>query len=300
MSKSLDRHKLANRSTIKVSFEFFPPNSEQMETRLWQSVKKLAPLKPEFMSVTYGAGGSTRDRTRKTIVKMAQTSGLSVAAHLTCVDASKTQVNQTIESFKAAGVKHIVALRGDPTTGIEGDYRPQENGYAYASDLVRAIKSDQKMLVSVAGYPERHPQSHSWQEEMDNLKRKVDAGADQIITQFGFEAGLLIDYQERVRKTGINIPIIPGIMLQPNFNGLARMAKMCGTKIPKWMFELFEDTQDDQTTRQLLTASVIAEYCGQLQEAGFDRFHFYTLNSADFAYATCRLLGVKPVPEILS
>jgi methylenetetrahydrofolate reductase (NADPH) len=269
-----------------------------METKLWQSVEKLAPLQPEFMSVTYGAGGSTRDRTRKTIVKMAQTSGLSVAAHLTCVDASKEQVNETIESFKAAGVKHIVALRGDPTSGIAGVYQPPADGYAYSSDLVRAIKSDSHMLVSVAGYPERHPQSCNWQVELDNIRRKVDAGADQIITQFGFEAGLLIDYQERVRAVGINIPVIPGIMLQPNFDGLARMAKMCGTNIPKWMFELFAGTKDDQVTRQLLTASVIAEYCAELQEAGFDRFHFYTLNSADFAYATCRLLGVKPVHEV--
>ncbi|MCF6292237.1 MAG: methylenetetrahydrofolate reductase [Robiginitomaculum sp.] len=298
MSESFDRHKLGNKSAIKVSFEFFPPNSEQMETRLWQSVKKLAPLKPEFMSVTYGAGGSTRERTCNTVVKMAQTSGLSVAAHLTCVDASKAQVNETIESFKAAGVKHIVALRGDPASGIAGVYKPQGDGYAYSSDLVRAIKADREMLVSVAGYPERHPQSHSWQEELDNLKRKVDAGADQIITQFGFEAGLLIDYQERVRAVGIKIPIIPGIMLQPNFEGLARMAKMCGTSIPKWMFELFSGTKDDQTTRQLLTASVVAEDCGQLQEAVFSRFHFYTLNSADFAYATCRLLGVKPAHEV--
>ncbi|MBL4616119.1 MAG: methylenetetrahydrofolate reductase [NAD(P)H] [Robiginitomaculum sp.] len=298
MSKSLDRHKLANRSAIKVSFEFFPPNSAQMETRLWQSVKKLAPLNPEFMSVTYGAGGSTRDRTRKTIVKMAQTSNLSVAAHLTCIGASKVQIDQTIEDFKSVGVEHIVALRGDPASGIEGVYQPQGDGYAYASDLVRAIKSDRKMLVSVAGYPERHPQSRNWAEELDNLKRKVDAGADQIITQFGFEAKLLSEYQERVSRAGLNIPIIPGIMLQPNFDGLVRMAKMCGASIPKWMYELFEGTKDDQITRQLLTASVIAEYCADLQEVGFNRFHFYTLNSADFAYATCRLLGVKPVQEV--
>ncbi|VAW01811.1 5,10-methylenetetrahydrofolate reductase [hydrothermal vent metagenome] len=282
---------------IEVSFEFFPPKTPKMEAKLWQSVEKLAPLQPTFMSVTYGAGGTTRERTRETVLQMAKKTGISVAAHLTCVETSKAQVDATIQSYRDAGIRHIVALRGDPASGISGIYQPDENGYAYASDLVRAIKCSGEMAVSVAAYPERHPASANWQSELDNLQRKIDAGADQAITQFGFEANTLIEFRERLHKAGISIPIVPGIMLQPNFTGLVRMAKMCGTCIPKRMFELFEGTEDDLVSRQLLTANLVAEYCIKLQEAGFHRFHFYTLNSADFAYTTCRVLGLKPQSE---
>jgi methylenetetrahydrofolate reductase (NADPH) len=294
MTSALARINSGTVRPIEVSFEFFPPKTPQMEEKLWQSVKKLAPLQPNFMSVTYGAGGTTRDRTRKTVIKMAKNTGIIVAAHLTCVEASRGEIDQVVQSYRDAGIHHIVALRGDPTSGIDAKYQPQDNGYAYASDLVEGIKKSGKMVVSVSAYPERHPESPDWDSELDNLKRKVDAGADQAITQFGFEAQTMIDFVDRVRAAGINIPIVPGIMLQPNFDGLVRMANMCGTQIPKWMFNLFEGTEGDLITRQLLTANIAAEYCTKLQEAGFRRFHFYTLNSADFAYATCRVLGLKP------
>ncbi|MBL4596962.1 MAG: methylenetetrahydrofolate reductase [NAD(P)H] [Robiginitomaculum sp.] len=287
----------ASSRPIEVSFEFFPPKTPAMEEKLWQSVKKLAPLKPNFMSVTYGAGGTTRERTRKTVVQMAAETGISVAAHLTCVDADASEIDEVVRTYRAAGIRHIVALRGDPTSGIDGAYQPAAKGYAYASDLVAALKSSGDTVVSVAAYPERHPESANWQDELDNLKRKVDAGADQAITQFGFEPGQMIDFVERVRAAGINIPVVPGIMLQPNFTGLVRMAKMCGARIPKWMFDQFEGTEDDLITRQLLTANIAADYCTTLQQAGFHRFHFYTLNNADFAYATCRVLGIKPKRE---
>ncbi|PHR62688.1 MAG: methylenetetrahydrofolate reductase [NAD(P)H] [Robiginitomaculum sp.] len=294
MTQAIARGNSGNLRPIEVSFEFFPPKNQAMEDRLWQSVRKLAPLRPNFMSVTYGAGGSTRDRTRKTVVQMAQETGIEVAAHLTCVEASAKEIDDVVKTYKSAGINHIVALRGDPTSGIDGKYQPTADGYSYASDLVAALKKSPDTIVSVAAYPERHPESSNWQVEMDNLKRKVDAGADQAITQFGFEPGQMIDFLDRVRGAGINIPIVPGIMLQPNFDGLVRMSKMCGASIPKWMFNLFEGTKDDLVTRQLLTANIAAEYCTALQAAGFRRFHFYTLNNADFAYATCRVLGLKP------
>ncbi len=297
MTGSLARINSGTYRPIEVSFEFFPPKTPQMEEKLWQSVKKLTPLNPAFMSVTYGAGGSTRDRTQKTVLAMSEQTGINVAAHLTCIDASKAQVDEVVRSYRDAGIKHIVALRGDPVSGINAKYEPALDGYSYAADLVRAIKSDSKIKVSVAAYPERHPESGSWQEELDNLRRKIDAGADQAITQFGFDPDVMIDFQDRLLAEGISIPLVPGIMLQPNFTGLVRMAKMCGTTIPKWMFNVFEGTENDPVTRQLLTANIVAEYCTNLQEAGFRRFHFYTLNSADFAYATCRLLGLRPQPK---
>ncbi len=294
MSSALGKINSGTVRPIEVSFEFFPPKTPQMEERLWQSVEKLAPLRPKFMSVTYGAGGSTRDRTRKTVIKMAKNTGINVAAHLTCVEASREQIDTVVQTYDAAGVDHIVALRGDPTSGIDGTYQPTPGGYGYASDLVAAIKAKTNMKISVAAYPERHPESANWTAELDNLKRKIDAGADQAITQFCFDAGTMIEFQDRLLAAGMSIPLVPGIMLQPNFEGLVRMSKMCGTNIPKWMFNMFADTQDDLITRQLLTANIVAEYCVRLQEAGFRRFHFYTLNSADFAYATCRALGVTP------
>jgi len=297
MTSALARINSGKKSPIEVSFEFFPPKTPAMEEKLWDSVQKLAPLRPNFMSVTYGAGGSTRDRTQKTVVRMAKETGITVAAHLTCVEASRSEVDDVVQSYRNAGIHHIVALRGDPTSGIDTAYQPKSDGYPYASDLVQGIKASGEMIVSVAAYPERHPSSANWDVEMDNLKRKVDAGADQAITQFGFEAHTMIDFQDRVLAAGINIPIVPGIMLQPNFEGLVRMADMCGAHMPKWMFNLFENTENDLVTRQMLTAAIVTEYCTKLQEAGFRRFHFYTLNSADFAYAMCRVLGVKPVTE---
>lgn len=282
---------------LGISFEFFPPKTPKMEKKLWQSVKKLTPLRPDFMSVTYGAGGSSSENTRNTVMRLVRENNTEIAAHMTCVDASRVQVDKIIQTYFQAGIHHIVALRGDPIAGISHRYQPQVGGYAYASDLVGAIKKVGDIRVSVAAYPERHPESKNWTVELDNLRRKIDAGADQAITQFGFEPKALFDFIDRLQAAGINIPIVPGIMLQPNFEGLVRMANLCGTRIPKWMFGLFEGTENDLVTRQLLTANIVAEYCQQLKAAGFRRFHFYTLNNADFAYATCRLLGVTPTKE---
>jgi len=300
MTSSLARINSGTHRPIDVSFEFFPPKTPQMEEKLWQSVTKLAPLQPSFMSVTYGAGGSTRDRTRKTVIAMAEQTGINVAAHLTCVDASRTEIDEVVQDYHDAGIRHIVALRGDPTSGINARYEPAPGGYAYASDLVSSIKSNDDMVVSVAAYPERHPESANWDVELDSLKRKIDAGADQAITQFCLDPDVMIDFQDRLLAADISIPLVPGVMLQPNFNGLVRMADMCGTNVPKWMFNLFEGTENDPITRQLLTANIVAEYCTKLQGAGFRSFHFFTLNSADFAFATCRVLGLKPKEDITS
>ncbi|MDQ7019079.1 MAG: methylenetetrahydrofolate reductase [NAD(P)H] [Robiginitomaculum sp.] len=279
---------------IEVSFEFFPPKSEQAEANLKKAVQKLAPLAPGFVSVTYGAGGTTRERTHRTVVSMAKTTGLKVAAHLTCVGASKADVDAVARAYHEAGITSIVALRGDPPEGAGAVYAPHPDGYAYASDLIAGLKRIADFDISAAGYPEMHPESPDWAAEIENLKRKVDAGANRIITQFCFNPDTLIAYVERVRAAGINLPIIPGIMLQPNFAGLKRMATLCGTQVPDGMHAMFEGLEDDEPTRRLLAASIAANYCTRLQQEGLHAFHFYTLNRADLAYATCRVLGLRP------
>jgi len=279
---------------IEVSFEFFPPKTEQAEANLKTAVQKLAPLAPGFVSVTYGAGGSTRERTHRIVVSMAKTTGLNVAAHLTCVGASKADVDAVARAYHEAGITSIVALRGDPPDGAGAQYAPHPDGYAYASDLIAGLKRIADFDISAAGYPELHPESPDWAAEIENLKRKVDAGASRIITQFCFNPEILIAYIERVRAAGINLPIIPGIMLQPNFAGLKRMAAMCKTQIPENMHAIFEGLEDDEPTRRLLAASIAANYCTRLQQEGLRAFHFYTLNRADLAYATCRVLGLRP------
>ncbi len=279
---------------IEVSFEFFPPKTEKMEEQLKTAVQKLAPLSPAFVSVTYGAGGTTRERTHRTVKSIAHQNGLKVAAHLTCVSAARSEVDDVAQAYHAAGVKHIVALRGDPPDGAGACYAPHPDGYAYASDLIAGLKRIADFEISVAGYPEMHPESPDWPVEIENLKRKVDAGASRIITQFCFCPDTLIAYIERVRAAGINLPIVPGIMLQPNFAGLTRMAGLCGTHIPDWMRNMHVGLDDDEQTRQLLSASIAANYCARLQQEGLSSFHFYTLNRADLAYATCRVLGLKP------
>ncbi len=279
---------------IAVSFEFFPPKTEKMEEQLQRAVDKLAPLSPAFVSVTYGAGGSTRARTHRTVVSIARQKGLNVAAHLTCVGATRDEVDDVARSYLDAGITHIVALRGDAPEGAGARYQPSENGYAYASDLVAGLKRIADFEISVAGYPELHPESPDWSAELENLKRKVDAGADRIITQFCFSPDVLLAYIERVRAAGITLPIVPGVMLQPNFTGLTRMAKLCRTRIPGWMARMYEGLEDDEETRRLLAASIAANYCARLQQEGLCNFHFYTLNRASLAYATCRVLGLRP------
>lgn len=282
-----------------VSFEFFPPKTDKMEAKLWESVARLSPMTPKFVSVTYGAGGSTRDRTQRTVEKIAQDTPLSPAAHLTCVSATKEEVLQTAEDFWNAGVKHIVALRGDPPEGMGAKFQQHPGGFRDSVELIAALRDHRPELgkvfeVSVSCYPEKHPDSQGWDADIAFLKAKQDAGADRAITQFFFEPEVYLDFLERARAGGVTMPILPGIMLQPNFNGLKRISKLCGANLPDWLHALYEGTEDDPETRELITANVAAELCQKLSAQGVNDFHFYTLNKASLALSTCRLLGLKP------
>lgn len=278
---------------VHVSYEFFPPKNEKMENTLWESIQKLEPLEPDFVSVTYGAGGSTRERTHRTVVRMAKETSLKPAAHLTCVESDKTEIDTIAKDYWDNGIRHIVALRGDPTNGINERYIPSEHGYAYSSDLVAGLKSVANFEVSVSAYPERHPESKSWDVEIDNLKRKVDAGATRAITQFFFEPDTFMRFQDRVLDAGINIPIVPGMMLQPNFKSLKRMSDMCGVAVPDWYGSLFQGLDNDTDTRRLLTASLASELSAELLDRGVKHFHLYTLNRAELALVVSRVLGLN-------
>lgn len=280
----------------RVSFEFFPPKTEDMETRLWESIARLAPLGPAFVSVTYGAGGSTRERTHRTVKRIVEETDLLPAAHLTCVSATKAEIDDVIQSYWDAGVRHIVSLRGDPPEGIGERYTPHPGGYENAADLAAGIRAIGDFEISVGCYPEKHPESASLQADIDHLKRKIDNGATRAISQFFFDAGVFLRYVDTVRAAGITIPIVPGIMLQPNFKGLKRMAKLCGASIPHRLDTVFDGMDEDDKTRELVTAHVAADLCNALKAGGVEQFHFYTLNRAELALAACALLGVKPEP----
>jgi methylenetetrahydrofolate reductase (NADPH) len=282
-------------SRPRVSFEFFPPKTDEAEANLWKAVSRLAPLKPEFVSVTYGAGGSTRERTHRTVSRILAETELKPAAHLTCVEASRGEIDEVIAEYKAAGVRHIVALRGDPpgAAGIGGAYRPRPDGYANATELAAAISRVGGFEITVGAYPEKHPESPSLEHDVDVLKAKVDAGATRAISQFFFDMDAFLRFRDRVRTAGIGIPLIPGIMPVSNFAGLKRMSAACGASVPDWLAAHFDGLDDDPETRKLLAASVAAETCARLQEEGFQDFHFYTLNRADLVYAICRVLGVR-------
>lgn len=277
---------------VKVSFEFFPPKTEAAEKRLWSAIQKLEPLEPDFVSVTYGAGGSTRERTHRTVERMARQTRFSPAAHLTCVDASREEIDAIAQDYWKAGVRHIVALRGDSPSGIGAAYSPHPDGYPYASDLVAGLKRAGDFEISVSAYPELHPESTDWSAEIDNLKRKIDAGATRAITQFFFSPDIFWRFQDRVLDAGIDIPIVPGLMLQPNVKGLQRMSKMCGVAVPDWYVELFEGLDDDPVTRDMLTASLMSELTAELYERGVRQYHLYTLNRAEIASAVARVLGL--------
>ena len=280
------------RSDVRVSFEFFPPKTEKAEERLWDAIAKLEPLQPDFVSVTYGAGGSTRERTHRTVARMARETSFAPAAHLTCVDATREEIDRVADDYWDAGVRHVVALRGDPSTGIGESYRPFEGGYAYASDLVEGLKARHDFEVTVSAYPELHPESADWNAEIDNLKRKVDAGASRAITQFFFSPDTFWRFQDKVLDAGIDIPIVPGLMLQPNFKGLKRMSGLCGVAVPDWYAELFDGLEDDPMTRELLTASLMNELTAELYDRGVRDFHLYTLNRAEIAASVSRILGL--------
>jgi methylenetetrahydrofolate reductase (NADPH) len=278
---------------INVSFEFFPPKSDEAEESLWRCIRRLEPLAPSFVSVTYGAGGSTRERTHRTILRLLEETGLSPAAHLTCVEASREQVDAVIQDYWDAGVRHIVALRGDPPAGMGGVYEPGPDSYRNATELSAAIRRVAPFEVSVGLYPEKHPESPSLDHDIDVLKAKIDAGATRAITQFFFDVDAFLRFHDRVRAAGVTIPITPGIMPVSNFKGLVRMSGMCGARVPAWLANLFDGLDDDPDTRRLIAGSVAAEMCARLEEEGFTDLHFYTLNRADLVYAICRVLGVR-------
>ena len=282
---------------IGVSFEFFPPKTAEMEQTLWEAVNRLAPLKPNFVSVTYGAGGSTRERTHATVKRILGETMLTPAAHLTCVAAASTDVDAVIDAYVQAGVRHIVALRGDPTGGAGERYAPHPGGYRNAADLVAGIKRIADVEVSVSAYPEKHPDSDSVEADIDMLKAKVDAGASRAITQFFFENSLYFRYLDRVRASGIQIPIVPGILPVQNFKTTRAFAARCGASVPAWLAERFDGLDDDAATRKLIAAAVAAEQVLDLVDHGVTDFHFYTMNRADLVYAICHLLGLRPDKE---
>jgi methylenetetrahydrofolate reductase (NADPH) len=282
------------RPGLRVSFEFFPPKTAEMEQSLWDCIARLAPLKPNFVSVTYGAGGSTRERTHATVKRILAETMLTPAAHLTCVAATRADVNSVIEAYAHAGVRHIVALRGDPPGGVGERYAPHPGGYRNAADLVAGIKRIADIEVSVSAYPEKHPDSPSVQADIDMLKAKVDAGASRAMTQFFFENSLYFRYLDRVRANGIDIPIVPGILPVQNFKQTKNFVARAGASIPRWLAERFDGLDDDPATRKLIAAAVAAEQVLDLVDNGVTDFHFYTMNRADLVYAICHLLGLRP------
>ena len=288
----------AARRPIRVSFEFFPPKTPEMEETMWRSIQRLAPLGPSFMSVTYGAGGSTRERTHSTVARMVQETDVPPAAHLTCVSATKAEVDAVVDSYREAGVRHIVALRGDPAGGVGTAFEAHPEGYKSTADLVAGIRRRAPEIeLSVSAYPEMHPESPSRDADFDTLKAKVDAGANRAITQFFFDNGHYLRYVDEARKRGIHVPIVPGIVAVSNFKQTANFAAKAGASIPSWLAERFEGLENDPQTRQLIAAAVAAEQVLDLVDHGVKDFHFYTMNKADLVYAVCHLLGLRPSAE---
>jgi methylenetetrahydrofolate reductase (NADPH) len=281
-------------SNIKVSFEFFPPSSPKMEAGLWRSVEKLGPLGPTFVSVTYGAGGSTRERTHATISRLIDDTELTVAAHLTCVGATREEVDEVVREYHQAGVRHFVALRGDSPEGLGHSFSAHREGYQNGAELVAGLKAFADFDITVSAYPEKHPESPDFATDIDLLKRKVDNGATRAITQFFFDNDVYEAYVERVRKAGIYIPVVPGIAPVGNFQSLTGFAAKCGAHIPQWLADRFEGLEDDPHTSELVASAVAAEQVMDLVERGFEDFHFYTMNKANLVYAICHQLGLRP------
>ncbi len=278
---------------LRISFEFSPPKTPELEEKLWLAIKRLEPLQPDFVSVTYGAGGSTRERTHATVKRIVEETSLRPAAHLTCVGADRESVDDVIKSYWDAGVRHIVALRGDPPTGIGTKYVPHPGGYAGSPELVRGIKEIGDFEVSVGCYPEQHPDAQTPQSDLDILKRKIEAGADRAITQFFFDPDVFLRFRDHTEAEGISIPIVPGIMPVSGFKGVRRMAEAAGASVPNWAIELFDGLEKDAETRRLVAASLVVEQCLRLRDAGVNQFHFYTMNKADLTFAICHILGLR-------
>ncbi len=279
---------------IAISFEFFPPKTETMEKTLWESVETLTPLAPRFVSVTYGAGGSTRERTHATVARIARDTPIPAAAHLTCVNASRAEIDAIADDYWQAGVRHIVALRGDPPAK-DARFEARPDGYATSAELVAGLKRRHDFEISVGVYPEVHPEATSASADLDALKAKLDAGATRGISQFFFEPDTFLRFRDKVAAAGINAEIVPGILPVTNFANLQRMAAPCGTDVPAWMAHLFAGLDDKPAARQLVAATIAAELCRRLYAGGVRHFHFYTLNRAELAYAICHMLGVRPM-----
>lgn len=277
----------------EISFEFFPPKTDDGAKSLWRTIEKLAPLEPRFVSVTYGAGGSTRDRTDRIVRRIRRETTLEPAAHLTCVGATRDDIDALAEDWWDAGIRHIVALRGDAPGGT-GSYRPHPAGYENAAHLVRGLRAIGDFDIAVAAYPECHPDSPSPKDDLDNLKAKIGAGASKAITQFFFDPDAFLRFRDRAAKAGIDAPIVPGILPITNFARAVEFAGACGAAIPPWMAELYEGLDDDPETRSLVAATQASELCQRLQDEGVDAFHFYTLNRPALTTAICRRLGVRP------
>lgn len=283
----------STRTDLALSFEFFPPKNEAMETQLRAAVKRLAPLKPSFVSVTYGAGGSTRERTHNTITWIQVETGLAAAAHLTCVNATRDEVNDVARQYWHGGIRHLVALRGDPPGAMGGAYEPGPDSYANAQELVLGLRDVAPFEISVAAYPEGHPESRSEADELDYLKRKIDAGAHRVITQFFFDNDVFLRFRDRVAAAGITVPIVPGILPVSNFAKTLQIAAACKTQVPHWFAEQFDGLDDDPETRQAVAAAVAEEQCRELIGEDIRHFHFYTLNRAELTLAICHMLGIR-------
>ncbi|MDR3470420.1 MAG: methylenetetrahydrofolate reductase [NAD(P)H] [Devosia sp.] len=284
----------AIRPELQLSFEFFPPKTDTMETRFWESLQRLAPLQPRFVSVTYGAGGSTRERTLRLVHAIKTETGVDAAAHLTCVGASRDAVDDVVRGYQAAGIRRIVALRGDPPEGVGQPFVPHPEGYRNAAELVAGIRRIGDFDISVAAYPEKHPQSPNWEADIDNLKRKLDAGATRAITQMFFDNRDYLRFVERARRAGITAPIVPGIQPIHNFTQIAGFAKRCGAAIPVWLADRFEGLEEDPETHALVASAVAAEQVLELVDEGVTEFHFYTLNRSNLVLALARVLGRRP------
>jgi len=281
---------------IEVSFEFFPPADADMEGTLWKSVERLAPLAPRFVSVTYGADGSTRERTHNVVTRIQRETPLVGAPHLTCIGASRDEILDIARKYWDQGIRHLVALRGDPPRG-QSQYVPRPDGFAYASDLVAGLKSVADFDISVAAYPEKHPEAVSADVDLDSLKRKVDAGASRAITQFFYDTDVFLRFRDRAQKAGVAAPIVPGILPITRFPQVLKFASMCGASVPEWLKDRFNGLDDDPETRRLIAASVAIEQVQELARQGVREFHFYTLNRAELTYAICHALGVRPARQ---
>jgi methylenetetrahydrofolate reductase (NADPH) len=284
---------LSSGRPIKVSFEFSPPKTTEAEEQLWQAIRKLEPLAPAFVSVTYGAGGSTRERTHATVKRIVQETALAPAAHLTCVSSPRAEIDEIVQAYWDAGVRHIVALRGD-MPDMTGRYTQRADGYTSTPELIEGIRRVGAFEVSVSCYPERHPDSSSFGHDLDLLKRKVDAGASRAIGQFCFDSDTVARLRDNAAAEGISVPIIPGLMPTTNFKGVMRMAARCGARVPDWLTRVHEGLDDNLESRRIVAAAVMAEQVAELHARGFDQFHFYTLNQPDLTFASCRLLGIHP------